>query len=314
MKHEILLIDDDLTSRDKILKLIPDHFNSKIIIPKNFKELSKLIQKKNHNFDAAVIDINLSQWKSDSDNTTNDSFDIIESIKKKNKDIPIAVFSNFLKESDYKSRIKLLNIGENDFIIEKELFDSIEIDNEQNALVDFLEHTLSSPKEVFKQDQDSNENEIIKLNNGIEIIRNEIQIINRSLIHELKDKPYNIYNLTPKEFEELIAELYRREGYHVELTPQTRDGGVDIYAYKEDDLHNILLAIECKRYSNSRKVGRPDIMKLHSRVEYDRLTAGVLATSSYFTNDATVFTKALKNRIFLKDFYDIKKLIEKHGH
>ena len=301
MKNEIILIDDDFYGRENLSKLLQDSFNINIVAPENINELKESISKE-IKFAGALVDLNLGSWKDSLESTSVDAIDIIKTIRNNNKNIPIAVFSANLDESEYKSRIKSLNIGDNDFLIEKKLLSSKEIDNEKNLLLDFLEQTIFNPKEKLSLEEIYNQDEIVKLNNGIESIRNEVQIINRSIIHELNKNPYAIYNLNPREFEELIAELYIKEGYQVELTPQTRDGGVDIFAYKKDELHDILLGIECKRYSPTKKVGRPDIMKLHSRVEFDRLTGGVLATSSYFTNDATMYTKALKNRIFLKDF------------
>ncbi|MEN8220363.1 MAG: restriction endonuclease [Pseudomonadota bacterium] len=44
-----------------------------------------------------------------------------------------------------------------------------------------------------------------------------------------KDNSY-IYKILPRQFEEVIAELFRAQGFNVELTKRTRDGGKDIIA------------------------------------------------------------------------------------
>lgn len=42
-----------------------------------------------------------------------------------------------------------------------------------------------------------------------------------------------IYDITPREFEKLVAEFFSQQDYNVEITPATRDGGCDIIATKE---------------------------------------------------------------------------------
>ena len=42
--------------------------------------------------------------------------------------------------------------------------------------------------------------------------------------------------MSPRGFEELVAEMLSRLGYEVTLTPASRDGGKDIYAARRDHL------------------------------------------------------------------------------
>src|SRR5438874_3653029 len=74
------------------------------------------------------------------------------------------------------------------------------------------------------------------------------------LIRKIADNPASIFAISPREFEEIIAEIFHQKGFHVELTRQTADGGRDIIA-----IHNKLnirskYIIECKRYAPERKV------------------------------------------------------------
>jgi restriction endonuclease Mrr len=50
------------------------------------------------------------------------------------------------------------------------------------------------------------------------------------LIHDLVSEPELLFAVDSREFESLVAEVLRRRGYNVEVTRQSRDGGVDIYA------------------------------------------------------------------------------------
>lgn len=56
-----------------------------------------------------------------------------------------------------------------------------------------------------------------------------VQAIADELIRWLARRPELLYQLRPRQLEELMAELYEREGFEVELTPETRDGGVDLF-------------------------------------------------------------------------------------
>jgi Restriction endonuclease len=76
-----------------------------------------------------------------------------------------------------------------------------------------------------------------------------------TLIRALCSNPTDMYNLRARQFEELVAELWARMGYGVELTPETHDGGRDIIASKSSETNTQVL-IECKKYSAGRPVGR----------------------------------------------------------
>ena len=65
------------------------------------------------------------------------------------------------------------------------------------------------------------------------------------LIASLCGRPEELYSLSPRRFEELIAEVCHRMGYKVELTPATRDGGRDIVATRYAETRSQVL-IECK--------------------------------------------------------------------
>jgi restriction system protein len=54
------------------------------------------------------------------------------------------------------------------------------------------------------------------------------------MIEGLKKQPKDIFNITPRQYEELVAELMHDMGYEVTLTPATRDGGKDILAFDEN--------------------------------------------------------------------------------
>lgn len=108
-----------------------------------------------------------------------------------------------------------------------------------------------------------------------------------ALLPLLAARPEDLYQLPPRRFEQLIAHIFERLGYDVELTPQSNDGGFDVLASKRAEA-DIRLIIECKRYTPPSKVGRPTVQRLLG-VLNDRqqhATKAILATTSTFTPPA----------------------------
>jgi hypothetical protein len=72
------------------------------------------------------------------------------------------------------------------------------------------------------------------------------------LINAILRRPESIYNIDDRKFEEIIAHVFNKAGFEVELTKKTRDGGRDIIALKYDLDIPIKFIIECKRWAKVR--------------------------------------------------------------
>lgn len=105
------------------------------------------------------------------------------------------------------------------------------------------------------------------------------------LLSDSYRNPMHLFQLEPRPFEELIAEIWRKFGYVVELTKQTRDGGRDIIAIKEAEF-NARVLIECKRYAAHRRVNVQIVRTLFGVKEDEAATKAILATTSSFTKSA----------------------------
>src|SRR5579871_6909931 len=97
-----------------------------------------------------------------------------------------------------------------------------------------------------------------------------------------------LLQLSPRQFEELIAEIWNRFGYEVELTKRTRDRGNDIVAVKKSGFKTRLL-IECKRWDPSHRIGVNLVRELYGVKIHNGATKAILATTSYFTAPAAEF-------------------------
>jgi hypothetical protein len=136
-----------------------------------------------------------------------------------------------------------------------------------------------------------------------------VSSVNLKLLTILKQKPDLAWQLSPRRFEELVAEIFDNWGYDVTLTPPSNDGGVDIYAESRANLGRFLYLIECKRYVPPNKVGVGTVRSLYGVVQTKRATAGAIVTTSFFTAGAEAFQKQVPYQMKIHDFQDLRRWI-----
>lgn len=144
-------------------------------------------------------------------------------------------------------------------------------------------------------------------------IREEVSNACRNIDRVLLNKNA-VYDISPRELEELVAEVFSQQGYDVELTPQTRDGGCDIIATRNISGIPYMVIIECKRYSEGHKV---DVQLVRSLlgVQSDRkANKAILVTSSLFTKDAREFAQRQEHLISLVDIDDLLRMIRNNTY
>ncbi len=113
-------------------------------------------------------------------------------------------------------------------------------------------------------------------------------------------KEDELNSLSPKEFEDLIKELYRKQGYYAEVTPQSRDGGVDVIARKISSLsQGEYILIQCKHYQEN-NVSVQLVRELAGVLSNTKeATGAVLVTNGKFTEDAKQFARQRSNLILI---------------
>ncbi len=132
-----------------------------------------------------------------------------------------------------------------------------------------------------------------------------IRAVSDELIRLLARRPDLLYTIEPRKFEELIAEIFYRNGFHVELMKQTRDGGKDIIAIYNKMGILTKYVIECKRYSQSNKVSLGIVQRLLGVKISSSANKAILATTSTFTKDAVAFSSNHIWDLELRDYGDI---------
>ena len=147
-----------------------------------------------------------------------------------------------------------------------------------------------------------------------ETLNIEIAELNQELFNYLKKNSHKLYELSPRRFEELIAEILSDMGCAVELTPATRDGGRDILAWFATPFGRMLTIVECKRYNPNRKIGLEIVERfMWTIVGKDKASSGLIATTSFFSPDAKAVAKEHEYRLQLADFDQLKGWVGQYG-
>lgn len=106
----------------------------------------------------------------------------------------------------------------------------------------------------------------------------------RKLFERQKTLP-DINALKWQEFEEVIGEAYKRQGYQVEERGGSQpDGGIDLILRKRDET----VLVQCKHWE-AEQVGVKIVRELYGVVAAEGATKGIIVTTGYFTRDAEIF-------------------------
>jgi len=130
------------------------------------------------------------------------------------------------------------------------------------------------------------------------------------LVAVVRRDPTYLHRLGWREFEEFTARVLNDLGYETEVTQGSRDGGVDIYATKDDPLgERTLVLVQCKHYSLEKKVGVEEVAALAGVVRARDATGGAMVTSSLFTSGAIDLADSLSHNMTLRNYVSINEWI-----
>lgn len=97
---------------------------------------------------------------------------------------------------------------------------------------------------------------------------------------------YDIDQMKGIEFEQYLAVLFKRLGYHVKNTPGSNDYGADLIL----DNGKERFVIQAKRYKS--KVGIKAVQEINSAKAYYNAQEGWVITNNYFTTSAINLSKS----------------------
>ncbi len=128
------------------------------------------------------------------------------------------------------------------------------------------------------------------------------------LLSGLDARP-NLMDLTPTEFETLIANLFAKMGLETRQTRPSRDGGVDCVAFDQRAILGGKVVIQAKRYRHT--VGVSAVRDLYGTVMNEGASKGILVTTSGYGRASVEFANG--KPIELLDGANLLALLADHA-
>lgn len=126
-------------------------------------------------------------------------------------------------------------------------------------------------------------------------------------------RPETIDKVTPHEFEHVIAELLRNEGYQVKVTPATGDGGKDIVAIWDKVGRSYVLLVECKRWLAD-NVGIDIVQRIVGVRHIDQADHAMIVTTARFTGPAVTEANRVATELTLVDRARLLEWVRNYEH
>lgn len=139
----------------------------------------------------------------------------------------------------------------------------------------------------------------------------DFEEVSSHLIDYLARHPQELHKVSWSSFEKIVAEILRRMGYEVNHTRLTRDGGVDIWAVRRDDLAETLYAIDAKKYAPDKILGPEPVRAIYGVIQIHSASVGMIVTTARFGPEALAIASQHRHRISLKDFNAVSKWLTK---
>lgn len=112
--------------------------------------------------------------------------------------------------------------------------------------------------------------------------------------------------MSPSEFEEFLAWLFRQQGYDVKMTARKGDHGVDLVLSKEGRTYGV----QAKRFGERQKVGEPMLREFYGSFEDFGAQEGYFITTSSFTQSARDWVVNKRGRLQLIDGNGLVSMIQ----
>lgn len=141
-----------------------------------------------------------------------------------------------------------------------------------------------------------------------------LEEISKELIKFLAKNPDEMRSLRPRKFEEFVQELLIDQGHTVELTKESRDGGLDIYVGLKTQFGTLLAIVECKKWAANRPIPLDVIERfLYTVREKEKANLGLIMATTRFTADAKKEAGNFKNLLKLRDFQALQEMASQYG-
>ena len=128
------------------------------------------------------------------------------------------------------------------------------------------------------------------------------------VISALDQRP-NLLDLTPREFESFIQNLFTKMGYETDQFRSSGDGGIDCMAYKRDPVAPMKIAVQAKLYTKT--VQPTHVRDLYGTMQHEGATLGIMITTSGYGPGSQEFANG--KPLHLIDGTGLLSICQEHG-
>lgn len=129
--------------------------------------------------------------------------------------------------------------------------------------------------------------------------------------NQIQNSPILLSTLSGIVFEDFMAKLYYLEGYIVERTQASHDGGVDLILHP-NNCFQLTYYVQCKGSPTGKAVSSSVVRDLYGTICEANVNGGYIATTTYLSPDAIQFIKEhLACQILVHDYEYIVSTLNK---
>lgn len=124
----------------------------------------------------------------------------------------------------------------------------------------------------------------------------------RALFEAILDDPELVDSITPRDFEEKMADFFNTLGFIGNLLPSRNEQGFDIHLYDENT--SVSIAVEIKKHNRNSRVSVSDVQRIVGASVVAN-TAAMIVTSGGFTSSAHYFSETSPLPVLLLTLEDL---------
>ncbi len=121
------------------------------------------------------------------------------------------------------------------------------------------------------------------------LVKEDIGDIYHELYSHFENRPEDLYALHWRDYERLLAEIFKNQGFDVKLGPGSNDGGIDITLIQRNPIGDIMTIVQAKKYAPRNKVDLTAIQALYGAQVADQVPNALFVTTSSYAPAAKRF-------------------------
>ena len=144
------------------------------------------------------------------------------------------------------------------------------------------------------------------------------EFIGQEIIDGIAKNPEALQDLTKTDFERLMAEIFARMGFHVDLYRPSKDDGIDFLAVDIGQGDPIIKAVQCKHPDTPANGKKPrtlpvtTVREIYGVAKANDLAGAIALTSSTYSPEAKRFAELKPEEIQVANAGDISKWVRKY--